>query len=87
MGAWSSVRLPTEGEKGDVFKMGEKRDQPAWMEAHHLVNQLSAIVGHCDLLIEMTEQGTEQARHLASIRDIANTAVKELIGHQRQVSG
>ena len=71
--------------------MGKKRDQPTWMETHHLVNQLSAIIGHCDLLIEMTEQGTEQpeqakqARHLAMIRDIANTAVKELIVHQREL--
>ena len=65
--------------------MGEKRDEPAYMEAHHLVNQLSAIVGHCDLLIEMTEKGTEQARHMAMIRDIAITAVKELIEHQHQL--
>jgi hypothetical protein len=65
--------------------MGKDRDQPACMVAHHLVNQLSAIVGHCDLLIEMTEQGTEQARRLAMIREIANTAVKELTEHQRQL--
>jgi hypothetical protein len=54
------------------------------MAAHHLVNQLSAIVGHCDLLIEMTEQGTEHARRLAVIRDIANTAAKEQKDHQRE---
>ena len=65
--------------------MEEKRDQPTWMGVHHLVNQLAAIVGHCDLLIEMTEQGTVQARHLAMIRDISNTAVKELIEHQREL--
>ena len=68
--------------------MGKKRDQPTWMGSHHLVNQLSAIIGHCDLLIEMTEQGTEQAkqaRHLAMIREIASTAVKELIDHQREL--
>jgi hypothetical protein len=65
--------------------MGKDRGQPASMAAHHLVNQLSAIVGHCDLLIEMTEQGTEQARRLAMIREIAKTAVKELTEHQRQL--
>jgi hypothetical protein len=65
--------------------MGKDRDQPASMAAHHLVNQLSDIVGHCDLLIEMTEQGTEQAKRLATIREIANTAVKELTEHQRQL--
>jgi hypothetical protein len=65
--------------------MGKEPDQPACMAAHHLVNQLSAIVGHCDLLIEMTEHGTEQARRIAAIREIANTAVRELTEYQRQL--
>ncbi len=33
---------------------------PVWWP-HDLVNQLSDIVGHCDLLIEITENGTEYA--------------------------
>lgn len=67
------------------LRMRKERHQPVFMATHHLVNQLSAIVGHCDLLIEKTEQGTEYARRLALIRDIANTAVKELKEHQRQL--
>ena len=65
--------------------MGKERHQPACMAAHHLVNQFSAIVGHCDLLIEITEQGTEHARRLAVIREIANTAIKQLAEHQREL--
>ncbi len=63
----------------------KERHQPAFMVAHDLVNKLSAIVGHCDLLIEETEQGTEHARRLTLIRDTANTAAKELKEHQRQL--
>jgi hypothetical protein len=63
---------------------GERR-QPSWAFAHNLVNKLSAIVGHCDLLDEMTEQGTESARRITRIRDIAESAAKELTEHQRRI--
>jgi hypothetical protein len=55
------------------------------MVAHHLINQLGAIIGHCDLLIEQTEQGTEHTRRLTLIRTIAETAAKELVEIQREV--
>jgi hypothetical protein len=55
------------------------------MVAHDLINQFSDIIGHCDLLIEETEQGTEHARRLTLIRDIAKGAAKELAEHQRQL--
>jgi len=54
------------------------------MFAHTLINKLSNILGYCDLLLEKTEQGTEQARRLAMIRETAQTVVKELVDHQRQ---
>ena len=54
------------------------------MAAHNLTNKLSNIIGYCDLLIEKTEPGTDQARRLMAIREIAGTAVKELAEHQRQ---
>jgi hypothetical protein len=61
-----------------------RRHQPAYMFAHSLVNKLSAIVGNCDLLYENTESGTEYARRLAVIRDLAESAVKEIMEHQRK---
>ena len=65
--------------------MGMERHQPASMAAHHLINQLSNIVGHCDLLIEKTESGTEFRRRLEVIRDIASKAIEELTEYQRQL--
>jgi len=61
-----------------------RRYQPAHMFEHSLVNKLSAIVGNCDLLYEKTEKGTEYARRLAVIRDLAESAVKEIMEHQRR---
>ena len=63
----------------------QARHQPACMAAHNMLNKLCVIIGHCDLLNEMTEQGTEGARRLAIIREIADSAVKELVEHQRTV--
>ena len=75
-----------EGEK-DVSRMksGAELHQPACMVAHYMISKLGAIIGFCDLLIETTEQGTEQARRLGMIRQIAETSVKEMVEHQRQV--
>jgi len=65
--------------------MRKRRDHAAYMVAHDMVNHLAAIIGNCELLIEKTEGGTEYARRLFLIRDIAQTAVKELAEHQRQL--
>ena len=62
-----------------------RQHQPACMFAHSLVNKLSGIVGNCDLLYEKTEKGTDYARRLAVIRDLAESAAKELANHQRNV--
>ena len=61
-----------------------QRHLAACMAAHKLVNKLSIIIGNCDLLIQKTDPDTEQARRLAVIREVADTAVKELVEHQRQ---
>ena len=58
---------------------------PASVIAHNLINKLTAIVGHSDLLIESIERGTEHARRLTLIRDIAESAAKELIEHRRTI--
>jgi hypothetical protein len=58
--------------------------RPACIAAHNLINKLSNIIGYCDLLIEKIEPGTDHARRLSVIREIADTAVKELVEHQRQ---
>jgi len=55
------------------------------MVAYDVVNQLAVIIGNCDLLLEKTEEETEDARRLGLIREIATTMVRELAEHQRQV--
>ena len=63
-----------------------ERNLPNCMVAHHLANTLSDIIGHCDLLNEMTEPGTESARRLAMVRGLAESAVTELTEHQRRMA-
>lgn len=48
------------------------------MVAQELVIRLAVIVGDCNVLCETVEQGTEHARRLFLIRDIVESAVKEL---------
>ncbi|MFZ0735447.1 MAG: hypothetical protein WAM79_24235 [Candidatus Sulfotelmatobacter sp.] len=68
--------------------MGTKRQQhlPMCFVAHDIVNKLSVIVGHADLLLETTEKDTECARRLALIRDIAEQCANELKQHQRDLA-
>lgn len=61
-----------------------RHNEPACMVAHNLIGKLSSIIGNCDLLIERTEPDTELAQRLGVIREIASTAVHELVEHQRQ---
>jgi hypothetical protein len=55
-----------------------ERDQSIGLVTHDLINKLSAIVGNCDLLLEATEQGTERARRLNLILEMANAVAMEL---------
>ena len=66
-------------------KSNRESYQPTCLFAHHLINKLSTIVGSCDLASEQVEPGTEYAKQLALIRDIAKEIARELIVHQRQL--
>jgi hypothetical protein len=57
--------------------------EPACMVAHHLISRLAVIVGRCDLLDEATKNSAGSAKHIAAIREIAQTAIEELVDHQR----
>jgi hypothetical protein len=86
-GIGHSAIVFVEGEK-DASSMGStgERHEPACMVAHNMVNVLSDIIGHCDLLSEKIEPGTEAARRLATVRDLAESAVKQLTEHQRALA-
>ena len=72
---------------GDVAYMRPNAEphQPVCIVAHNLVNKLSAIIGHCDLLSENAEEGTESAKRLVMIHDLAKSAAKELTDHLQEL--
>jgi hypothetical protein len=59
--------------------------QPVCIVAHNLVNKLSAIIGQCDLLSEKVEEGTESAKRLVMIHDLAKSAARELTDHLQEL--
>jgi hypothetical protein len=58
--------------------------EPACMVAHNVISKLAAIVGRCDLLNEK-RQSAESRKHIAAIREIAESTIKELTEHQQTV--
>jgi hypothetical protein len=65
---------------GQLEKVGKY--QPSCMLAHELVNQLSVIVGHCDLLEERTPEDSACLERLKAIRDVAKAMAQQLTQHQ-----
>ena len=59
--------------------------EPACLVAHNVISKLAAIVGRCDLLNER-KQSIESAKHIAAIREIAESTIKELTEHQRTIA-
>ena len=55
------------------------------MVAHNGISKLAAIVGRCDLLRQRTRQSAESRKHIAAIREIAESTIKELTEHQRTI--
>jgi hypothetical protein len=53
------------------------------MVAHNMINTLSAIIGQCDLMKEKIVKGTEAAMRLATVHNLAESAVKQLTEHQQ----
>jgi hypothetical protein len=56
------------------------------MVAHNVISKLAAIVGRCDLLNERKQSDAESAKHVAAIREIAESTIKELTEHQRTIA-
>lgn len=60
--------------------------EPACLLAHRLVDKLSVIIGYCDLASEEAEPGSECAKRLELIHDVAADMANELSEHQCQLS-
>jgi hypothetical protein len=52
--------------------------QPECSVAHDLINRLSAIIGHCDLLAESTPLDSPSLDRVLLIRHLANMIAKDL---------
>jgi len=61
---------------------GAEHYSPTCMLSHHFINQLSAIVGNCDILKDRSERAEapdpDCVRRLAVIRDIALALITEM---------
>jgi hypothetical protein len=62
------------------------RHQPGCIAAHDCINKLAAIVGHCDLVLELTKSGSEIEKRIQKIRGIAQQGIAEMKQHQQDVS-
>jgi hypothetical protein len=68
--------------------MVTKRHQhrPVCSVAHNSISIFSAIVGYCDLLLEITQPDSEYEKRVLHIREIAGHGVAEMKLHQRDIS-
>lgn len=62
--------------------MNSGRRQLDFLVAHDLINKLSIIVGHCDLLKQELPENSTNTEHLHLIQDAAKSVVKELRKYQ-----
>ena len=60
--------------------MGKYR--PSCILAHELINKLTVIVGHCDLLKENAPEDSHCLERLMQIREVAKSMAEELNSHQ-----
>jgi hypothetical protein len=59
--------------------------EPWCQLSHDLINQLSIIVGNCDLLSKEALEGSEYARRLFLIREVAKDMAQQLHLHEYNV--
>jgi hypothetical protein len=60
--------------------------QPICILAHDLVNNLSVIVGRCDLMLDPGQLDEQRAKYLSQIRDTAKLMADKLNNHQCQLA-
>jgi hypothetical protein len=57
--------------------------QPSCASAHDMINQLSNIVGNCELLRDELPKDAACSKRLRLIQDVAKSGAEELKSHQR----
>jgi len=66
-------------------KSYEIKYQPICMLAHDLVNRLSVIIGHCDLMAEENPENFKLSQHLDAVREMAKSSATALKDHLCQL--
>ncbi len=59
--------------------------EPDCQASHDSINKLSAIVNHCDLLLEQTSGGSEIEKRIKTIRRIAQEGIAQMKEHQKEI--
>ena len=80
------MRLTTADSEGSMKESSEERQSITDPFIHDLVNKLAVIVGHCDLLSEHLKGGSQCAKRVGAIQEIARDMGKELKEYQCQLS-
>jgi hypothetical protein len=80
------LRLTTADSEGSMKESSEERQSITDPFIHDLVNKLAVIVGHCDLLSEHLKEGSQCAKRVGAIQEIARDMGKELKEYQCQLS-
>lgn len=60
---------------------------PVCMMLHDIVNQLSVIIGNCDLVIEKASADSDYINRLRVISETAHRVVKTMTKHQCELTG
>ncbi len=68
----------------DLAKISRDDHQPRCMMSHKFMNDLTVILGSCELLKEAQQDSPECKRRLEVIWEVAHGMVKELKAHQCQ---
>lgn len=83
LGDQNSGKVPWGRMDGHIIMQSTKCHEPACMLAHGLIDKLSIIVGHCDLLLNEESRSLHPSTpRLRLIRDTAQEMAKELSEHQ-----
>ena len=59
--------------------------QPLCLLSHDVINKVSVIIGNCDLLTKEAVDGSEEARRLLLIRDVAKSIAEQLNQHHCEI--
>jgi len=60
---------------------------PVCILLHELINQLSVIIGHCDIGMERSPLGSDSARRFKAIGETAHHVIRGMRDHQCELNG